>query len=67
MAWRDGIVVVHQIFHAKAVSVDQLIVLDDADSESRYLLLVHEVFDQRLQLITVTFSWRLGGNTNAGH
>ena len=46
---------------------DQPIVLDDADSESRYLLLVHEVFDQRLQLITVTFSWCLGGNTNAGH
>jgi hypothetical protein len=58
---------VDQIFHAKAVGVDQPIVLDDADSESRYLLLVHEVFDQRLQLTTVTFSWRLGGNTNAGH
>ena len=56
-----------QIFHAKAVGVDQPIVLDDADSESWYLLLVHEVFDQRLQLITVTLSWRLGGNRNAGH
>ena len=33
-AWRDGIVVVDQIFHAKAVGVDQPIVLDDADSES---------------------------------
>ena len=43
-----------QIFRAKAVGVDHRIILDDADSESGYLLLVHKVFDQRLQLTAVT-------------